>query len=185
MTARTGWRSNLGSLLRGWRRNLRRRTLRSLQKNLISRCKYISVNQFFFNTTWFFVWDLELWSSIPQIPQCMIRVLCFGCFFIGDSFTPFFVFLSALIIFFFPGCGGSGGICTSEEFIEGQNSDLLLFGSFKFKCRVRLHFSWRSMFGQVLFCFGLVLFGLLYEIRDFKFGFHKSWLYQNWWENRF
>lgn len=50
MTARTSWRSNLRSLLRGWRRNLRRRTLRSLQKNLISRCKYISVNQFFFNT---------------------------------------------------------------------------------------------------------------------------------------
>ena len=27
---------------------------------------------------------------------------------------------------------------------------------------------------EYCFGFGLVLFGLLYEIRDFKFGFHKS-----------
>ena len=30
----------------------------------------------------------------------IIRFLCFGCFLVGDSLTPFFLFLSALVVFF-------------------------------------------------------------------------------------
>ena len=63
---------------------------------LVNMCFELANGESETEQTCFLVWNLELWSGWPHIPQCIVLFLCFGCFLVGDSLAGFFLFLSAL-----------------------------------------------------------------------------------------